>query len=212
MVFMRPTLDVPNCASGMLGVAVDGARHAGRPQQLLAQVAVDELVDVAQVLQQFPALPNGGVTSSISDSEKSVVMCSLVSGAPSAAGCGVCDDLAAGDTRSDSFSTPLRPPSQHGPFARIDEPGQPALEFPVDHVTQHLNLKNANQRQSDRILELADCRAHPQWQLGDDLDFHQETRVHQPLHLHPGGRRQPLLVVVLETQIRRPSAARPCPW
>ena len=54
--------------------------------------------------------PNGGVTSSISDSEKSVVMFSFVSGAPSAAGWRDCTMSPAGETRSDSFSTPLRPP------------------------------------------------------------------------------------------------------
>ncbi len=53
-------------------------------------MAVHELVDVAQVLQQFPGFAEGRVTSSISDSEKSVVMCSFVNGAPSTAGCRVC--------------------------------------------------------------------------------------------------------------------------
>ena len=37
-------------------VVVDRARHAGRPQQLVVQVPVDELMDVAQILQQFPGL------------------------------------------------------------------------------------------------------------------------------------------------------------
>src|SRR5688572_9327303 len=37
-------------------------------------------------------------------------MCSLVSADPSARGCGVCAICPSGVTRSDSFSTPLRPP------------------------------------------------------------------------------------------------------
>ena len=37
-----------------LGVVLDPAGHAGRPEQFLAQLAVDELVDVAEVLLQFP--------------------------------------------------------------------------------------------------------------------------------------------------------------
>ena len=37
-------------------VALDGAGHAGRPQQLVADVAVDELVQVAEVLGQLPGL------------------------------------------------------------------------------------------------------------------------------------------------------------
>jgi hypothetical protein len=51
-----------------------------------------------------------GDTSSMSASEKSVVMFSLVSALPSAAGCGVLAMRPSGVTRSDSFSTPLRPP------------------------------------------------------------------------------------------------------
>ena len=37
-------------------LALDGARHAGRPEQLVVQVAVDELVQVAEVLQQLPGV------------------------------------------------------------------------------------------------------------------------------------------------------------
>ena len=37
-----------------LAVVLDPAGHAGRPEQFLAQLAVDELVDVAEVLLQFP--------------------------------------------------------------------------------------------------------------------------------------------------------------
>ena len=46
---------VPNCAIGMLSSPsmIDGMR--GGPQQLVAQVLVDELVQVEQVLQQLPA-------------------------------------------------------------------------------------------------------------------------------------------------------------
>ena len=41
-------------------VALDGPGHARRPQQLIAQVAVDELVQVEQVLQQLPARRESG--------------------------------------------------------------------------------------------------------------------------------------------------------
>ena len=40
-------------------VALDRARHAGRPEQLVAQVPIDELVQVAEVLGQFPGLGKG---------------------------------------------------------------------------------------------------------------------------------------------------------
>ncbi len=37
-------------------IAVDRAGHARRPQQLVVQVAVHELMDIAKILQQFPGL------------------------------------------------------------------------------------------------------------------------------------------------------------
>ena len=42
------------------GVPVQRAGHAGRPQQFLVEVPVDELVQVAEVLQQLPGLAEGG--------------------------------------------------------------------------------------------------------------------------------------------------------
>ena len=41
------------------GVAVDDRRHRRRPQQLIAEVLVDELVQVEQVLQQLPGSAEG---------------------------------------------------------------------------------------------------------------------------------------------------------
>src|SRR3984957_11606787 len=37
-------------------VAREHAGHAGRPEQLVLEMTIDELMDVAQVLQQLPAL------------------------------------------------------------------------------------------------------------------------------------------------------------
>src|ERR1700691_4001401 len=109
--------------------------------------------------------PNGGVTSSMSDSEKSVVMCSLVSGAPRASGCRVCTMSPPGETRSDSFSTPLRPPR--------NTPRSPELMSPARRRSNSLSttLRNTS------ILDLR--------QLGNDLYFNKEPRIHQTLHLHP---------------------------
>ena len=36
------------------GVAIDHARHGRRPQQLITEMPVHELVQIAEVLQQFP--------------------------------------------------------------------------------------------------------------------------------------------------------------
>ena len=109
-------LHVPDVRAAVLRqrdvlVALDGARHAGRPQQLLAQVAVDELVQVEQILQQLPALRErrrhqldqrlGIVGGDVLVGER---------GAEQPAGAAVRARLPSGSTRSDSFSTPLRPP------------------------------------------------------------------------------------------------------
>src|SRR5580658_3149901 len=124
--------------------------------------------------------PNGGVTSSISDSEKSVVMFSLVSGAPSACGCRVCTMSPAGETRNDSFSAPLRPPR--------NTPRSPEFTSPATRRSKILSTRLCNAS----ILDL--------WQLGDDLDLHEKSRIYQSLHLYPRCRRQPLFVVKLEPQ------------
>src|SRR6201999_1555611 len=121
--------------------------------------------------------PKGGVTNSMSASEKSVVMCSLVNGAPSASGWRVCAIMPSGETRSDSFSTPLRPPRN---TAR-----SPELTSPASRRSKLLSttLRNA-------ILGFS-----LSGQLGHDFYLHQETTIDQALHLHPGGGRQPLLAV-----------------
>ena len=74
--------------------------------------------------------------------------------------------------------------AQYAAFPGIDQSCKAALELLVNHVAQILDLK---------IVELR--------QLRDDLDFNEEPRIHQTLHLHPGGGRKPLFVVILEPQI-----------
>ena len=83
--------------------------------------------------------PNGGVTSSIRDSEKSVVMCSLVSGAPRAAGMARLRDDAAGRYPQRLLLDALASAAQHAAFAGIDEACEAPLEFFVNHVTQYVD-------------------------------------------------------------------------
>src|SRR5277367_4411546 len=110
--------------------------------------------------------PKGGVTSSIRDSEKSVVMFSFVSGAPRLEGCRDCTMSPAGETRSDSFSAPLRPPRS--------TPRSPELMSPA---TRRSNILSTTLR---NIFTRSYLR-----QLRNDLDFDEEARVHQTLHLNP---------------------------
>jgi hypothetical protein len=136
MVFIRPTFEVPNCASGML--ASPRSRWACSSPTAVRHPNGGTRIGGyrTRYCSNSHVSPNGGVTSSISDSEKSVVMFSLVSGAPSTLGMPRLHDLARGETRKTPFSTPLRPP-RNTPFAGIDEPREAALEFLVDHVTQY---------------------------------------------------------------------------
>ena len=54
--FHPPDIGIAELREGNAGIAVDGAGHAGGPQQLIIEVAVHELMDVAQILQQLPGL------------------------------------------------------------------------------------------------------------------------------------------------------------
>src|SRR5580658_6256625 len=107
---MRPTCELPYCASEMSaspsmahGMLV--AHSSSSPKWRYTNWCRS-----SRYCSSCQLCLKAGVTSSISDSEKSVVMCSLVSAEPSAAGCGVCARCPSGATRSDSFSTPLSPP------------------------------------------------------------------------------------------------------
>src|ERR1700676_3568915 len=129
--------------------------------------------------------PNGGVTSSMRDSEKSVVMFSFERGAPRASGCRVCTMSPAGETRSDSFSTPLRPPRS--------TPRSPELMSPARRRSNCLSTTLRKPRSPIVLRRL--------WQLRNHLDFNEEPRVDKRLHLTPGARRQPLFVEILEPQV-----------
>src|SRR5215472_11584606 len=107
---MRPMCELPYCASGIsasLAIA-HGMLVAHRSSS--PRWRYTNWCRSSRYCSSSQLCVNAGVTSSISDSEKSVVMCSLVSADPSAAGCGACARWPSGVTRSDSFSTPLRPP------------------------------------------------------------------------------------------------------
>src|SRR5258708_28918822 len=183
MVFIRPTFEVPNCASGMLaspsrahGMLVAHKSSSSRWRYTNWWIS-------HTYCSNSHVSPNGGVTSSISDSEKSVVMFSLVSGAPRPAGCRVCAMSPAGETRNDSFSTPLRPPRS--------TPRSPEL---MSAARRRSNFLSTTLRNTS-ILDLR--------QLGDDLDFNEESRIHQTRHMYPAERRHSLYVGIIEPQARR---------
>src|ERR1700731_1712514 len=182
MVFIRPTFDVPNCARG---IPASPSRAHG---MLVAHSNSSFKWRYTnwwmshRYCSNSQVSPNGGVTSSMRDSEKSVVMFSLVSGAPRAWGCRVCASSPVGDTRSDSFSTPLRPPRS--------TPRSPELMSPASRRSNCLSTTLRNTSNLDCLR-----------QLRNDLDFDKKPRVHQTLHLHPRGRRQPFLLVILQPQV-----------
>ena len=73
-------------------------------------------------------------------------------------------DVAGGRDPQRLLFDALAAAAQHAAFTGIDEPREAALEFLINHVAQYLD---------------------PLRQLGDDLDFHEESRIHQTLHLNP---------------------------
>jgi len=87
---------------------------------------------------------------------------------PGRRGCGGLYDVAgAGETRSDSFSTALAAAAQHPSFTGIDEPPRGGAR-----ISCQPTLRNTS------ILDLR--------QLGKRLlDFNEESRIHQTLHLKP---------------------------
>ena len=149
-------------------IALESAGHAGRPQQFVVQMAIHELMDIAQILQQLPGLAErrsdqldqrlGKIRGDVLVGERS---------AESGRDAGSARSSPAGETRSDSFSTPLRPPRSTPRSPELMSPARRRSNCPVDHVTQYL----------DPLIGLG--------QLGNDLDFHEESRIHQTLHLYP---------------------------
>ncbi len=95
-------------------------------------------------------------------------MFSLVSGAPRAGGMACLHDVAGGRDAQRLLFDALAAAAQYASFAGIDEPREAAFEYLVDHVTQYLD---------PRFVDLR--------QLGNDLDFNHESRIHQALHLYP---------------------------
>ena len=111
MVFMRPTFEAPNCASGMPSSPANAQGMLVAHSISSPQMPVDELMDVAEVLQQLPALVErrsdqldqrlGEIGGDVLIGERRAERRRVRGSAAM---------LARGRTRSDSFSTPLRPP------------------------------------------------------------------------------------------------------
>ena len=134
-------------------------------------MTVDELMDVAQILQQFPRLAErrgDQLDQGLGKIGRDVLVRERRAERGRMTGL---RDLARGRDAQRFLLDAFAPAAQHRPFAGIDESRQPALEFLVDHVTH-----------APRIP--ADLGSR---QLGNDLDFNEESRVHQTLYLHPRG-------------------------
>ncbi len=121
------------------GIAVERAWHAGRPEQFFVQMAVHELVDVAQVLQQLPGLAErrrdqldqrlGKIRGDVLVGER----------CPESRRVRRLHDVAGGRDAQRLLLDALAAAAQHAALPRIDEPREPALEFLVHHVSQTLN-------------------------------------------------------------------------
>ena len=91
---------------------VDGqpARHARAPEQLVAELPVDHLVQLGELSRQSSMLACTPVMSSSCDSLKSVVIRGCVNAEPSPAGCVVSASSPFARTRRPSFSMPRSKP------------------------------------------------------------------------------------------------------
>src|SRR5579871_4882414 len=129
-------------------------------------------------------------------------MCSCVSAEPSARGCGRCEIRPAADTRSDSFSTPFRPPTS---TARSPEFTSPARWRSKRRSMRDAGTRLPGGKRIDIVKErpAAASGGGPagSGQLGDGLDRDEEARVDEPLDLDPAGRGQLALRVVLEAPV-----------
>jgi hypothetical protein len=118
------------------GFALDCARHARGPEQFITQVTVDELVNVAEVLQQLPSLTERRRHEF--DERFRKVRRDVFVGERSAQGDGVrrLNDCAIRRHSQGFLLDPLSAAPQYPSFAGVDEPRDPTLELLVNHVTQ----------------------------------------------------------------------------
>jgi len=162
------------------GIAVDRAGHAGCPQQLVIQVPVHELMNVAQILQEFPRFAEwrrDQFDQGFGEIGRDVLVGQRRS---QRLGMACVDDFAVDRHAQGFLLDALAPAAQYRPLAGIKQAREATLEDLIHHVTQHLS-------------SIHDLR-----KLGDDFDLHEKAGVDQPLHLHPRSGRQSLLVVILE--------------
>ena len=120
-------------AIGSSSSLADLAGHAGGPEQLIAQVAIDELVQVQQVLQQRPVI--GKRRGDQLDQRFGIVGgdVRMVSADPSAADGGVWASVRPA-SRAATPSPARGGRASNSWLAAVDEGSQPALENAIDAV------------------------------------------------------------------------------
>src|SRR5580698_3881931 len=102
-------------------------------------MAVHELVDIAQILQQFPGFAERRRDQL--DQRFGEIGGDVFIGQRRAQRLGMprLNDVPRGRDAQRLFFNALAAAAQDAPFAGIDEPGEAALEFPINHVTQYLD-------------------------------------------------------------------------
>ena len=120
-----------------LAVVPDPAGHAGRPQELVAEFAVDELVDVAQVLLQLPGSRER--RGHELDQGFRVIRRDVRVGQCRAErpGVGRLRDPPVGRDPERLPLDPFQAAAKHAVLAGIHEPRQPAFEGAIEAVSPH---------------------------------------------------------------------------
>ena len=172
-------------------VVVDGARHAGRPQQLIVQVSINELVDVAQILQQFPGFAERR-SDQLDQRFGKVGRNVLVrEGRTQRGRVGRVLNFARRRHAQRLLLDALPTAAQHPSCTGIYEARKPALEFLVDHIAHHGNLKSrrlANPCATPQPdpLEAHPCRCTNSARARNALNSFGKSRRRAPLTSHCG--------------------------
>ncbi len=131
-------------------IAVDDARHAGGPQQLLAKMAIDELMQIAQVLQQLPRLAEcrrhqldqrfGVIRRDVLVRERGAELARMLA---------LLDVTVERDAQRFLLDA-LQSALQDARLARVDERREPPLELAIDAGAAHVRIRTTLRTGSGR--------------------------------------------------------------
>ena len=133
---MRPTLELPNCASGMLASPSIAQGMLVAHSNSSPQMPVDELMDIAQILHQLPGLAERRRDQF--DQRFGKIRGDVFVGQRRAQGLRMArlGNLTRRANPQRLLFHALAAAAQYRPFAGIDESGKPPFEISIHDVAQ----------------------------------------------------------------------------